>query len=420
MVARINSGKSIAKALNYNEKKVQRSEAECLHAANFLKDVDQLNFYDKIKHFERLTSLNRRTATNTLHISLNFDPSEKLSNDTLKEIATEYMDQIGFGEQPYIVYSHHDSGHPHIHIVSTNIQSDENRITLHNLGCGKSEIARKEIEIKFGLIKAESRKQNIHEKQTKLSPLKLSGTNRQIKNGITNVLRQILDQYRYTSLPELNAVLGLYSIMADRCDKSSETYKMKGLYYRVLDTKGNKVGTPIKASLFYMKPTLSFLEKKFEENFKYRLKHAKALRVAIDFALLKKTKVSIEALVSQLKPDGIDIVLRRGKENMIYGITYIDHRTKCVFNGSDLGKQYSAAGILEHCNGSGEKENTNLPAQVPAQVSIISTDYQNNSKNTFPLQLEFQTGLTEAEMNKEGIPYPLRKGRKRQRKKVNK
>jgi hypothetical protein len=34
---------------------------------------------------------------------------------------------------------------------------------------------------------------------------------------------------------------------------------------------------------------------------------------------------------------------------IIYGITYVDHHKKCVFNGSDLGKQYSAAGIQQRC-----------------------------------------------------------------------
>jgi 1,4-alpha-glucan branching enzyme len=47
-------------------------------------------------------------------------------------------------------------------------------------------------------------------------------------------------------------------------------------------------------------------------------------------------------------------VLRQNKEGIIFGITFIDHQTKCVFNGSDLGKQYSAAAILERC----EQKNT--------------------------------------------------------------
>jgi len=87
MVARINTGKSISKALNYNEKKVQQNDAKLLLAHNFIKDPDQLTFYDKLRSFEKLTSLNERKVTNTLHVSLNFDPSESLPDEKLAAIA---------------------------------------------------------------------------------------------------------------------------------------------------------------------------------------------------------------------------------------------------------------------------------------------------------------------------------------------
>lgn len=75
MVARINTGKSISKALNYNEQKVLQGKAECILASGFIKDIHQLNFYDKQHHFERLTSLNEKASVNTLHVSLNFGSS---------------------------------------------------------------------------------------------------------------------------------------------------------------------------------------------------------------------------------------------------------------------------------------------------------------------------------------------------------
>src|SRR5450755_3478120 len=155
MVARINTSKSISKALNYNEAKMKAGTAELLFASGFIKNTEKLNFYDKIRQFERYISLNEKAQTNTLHISLNFDRSDNLSKEKLTFIAEHYMEAIGFGHQPFLVYQHFDSGHPHIHIVSTNIQKDGNRISVHNLGRNQSEAARKEIEIKFGLIKAE-------------------------------------------------------------------------------------------------------------------------------------------------------------------------------------------------------------------------------------------------------------------------
>ena len=65
MVARINTSKSILKALNYNEQKVKNGKAECIHASGFIKDNNELNFYDKLSHFESYISLNKRVSYNT-------------------------------------------------------------------------------------------------------------------------------------------------------------------------------------------------------------------------------------------------------------------------------------------------------------------------------------------------------------------
>lgn len=101
MVARVTIPHSISRALNYNEKKVQEEKAECIYAHNFLKEADHLNFYEKLQRFQQLISLNDRATTNTIHISLNFDPSENLGKEKLIEIATVYMQKIGFGNQPF-------------------------------------------------------------------------------------------------------------------------------------------------------------------------------------------------------------------------------------------------------------------------------------------------------------------------------
>jgi hypothetical protein len=68
MVAKIATLNSIPNALNYSKQKLQEGQAELLYAGNYLKNVEQLNFYNKLKRFSRLISLNERTKTNTLHV----------------------------------------------------------------------------------------------------------------------------------------------------------------------------------------------------------------------------------------------------------------------------------------------------------------------------------------------------------------
>ncbi len=404
--------------LNYNEHKVREKEAEILLAQNFFKDVSQLSFSDKTKHFERFTSLNERTTTNTLHVSLNFDVSEKLSNDQLTEVAKTYMDKIGFGEQPYLVYRHHDAGHPHIHIVSTNIQHDGNRLSMHNIGRNQSEKARVEIENEFGLVKAQEKKMDDRIKLVPVSAQKVAYGKASTKRAISNVLGLVINQYKYSSLPELNAILKLYHVQADRGEKDSLMNEKGGLVYQVLDNNGKPISPPLKASSFYMKPTLKNLEQRFVENEKLKLPFAKRIKSAIDFALLKKLSGEMEQLVNALAKENISVVLRQNNEGVIYGITYVDHKTKCVFNGSDIGKTYSAKAILERVavagsspgvvSVAGEKKNTRQVEEVTHDATVSRSQ---------PSELSLSKEDRSTAVMVDYVPWQLKKKKRGKKKK---
>ena len=378
MVARINTSKSISKALNYNEQKVLLGKAELLSASGFIKDADKLNFYDKIAHFERHISLNERATTNTLHLSLNFDPSDKLTNEKMKDIAETYMDKIGFGNQPYLIYRHQDAGHPHLHIVSTNIEKDGKRISMHNLGKDLSEKARKSIEIDFNLVKASDKNIRLDTRLLPVNAQKVNYGKSETKQAISIVLAAITNSYKYTSLSQLNAVLKLYNVKADRGSEDSRMYKKKGLTFRVLDEAGRPIGTPIKASVFYMKPTLPYLEKMFIQNETLKSTHLKKVQTSICW-ILKSPPSGMEAFIKALEKEQISTVLWKGKAGDVYGITYIDHKTKCVFNGSELGKEYSAKVIMEKCQpdltlNPIQPNILKQPAHLPKQLNIESMD----------------------------------------------
>ncbi|HRP43241.1 MAG TPA: relaxase/mobilization nuclease domain-containing protein [Ginsengibacter sp.] len=349
MVAVIKTGHSIHRIFNYNENKVKEGVAKCIGAENFPLNADEMSPKIKLGFLLRRMKLNENVKRNSVHISLNFDPSEShISREKLMEIAKVYMQKIGFGEQPYLVYQHYDAGHPHIHLVTTNIQANGKRIDLHHLGIRKSEPARKEIEKTFGLVVAQGR-------QTKqpfeLEPVIMSKIHYgklQSKKAIRNVLDGILNTYKYTSLPELNAVLRRYNVLADRGSQDSRIFKGGGLIYRILDEEGKPVGVPIKASDFYNKPTLKFLEGRYDLNNTKRQPFKARVKNVIDQALAGK-KPALDEFIKQLEKKGIHTALRQNDAGLIYGITYVDHQTKCVFNGSALGKRYSAKAIQERC-----------------------------------------------------------------------
>ncbi len=344
MVAKITIPKSIEAALNYNEKKVQKGNAVCLHAANYLNEVKNINFYQKLNGFEIRNSLNERATTKTLHVSLNFDPSEKIANDKLLKIAELYMDKIGFGEQPFLIYKHEDAGHPHIHIVSTTIKEDGSRINTHNIGRNQSEKARKEIEKFYGLIKAEKQQQLMMPGIKPVDIPKAIYGKDETKRCISNVVGSVFSQYKFTSLPEYNAALKQFNVIADRGKEDGRIYKNHGLVYRILDTDGNKVGVPIKASTIGCKPILDNLEKKFVANEPLRESLKQRTKNAIDVCL-QSSPDNMKNLLTALEQKQIYTVLRQNSEGRLYGITFVDNQNKGVFNGSDLGKGYSAAAL---------------------------------------------------------------------------
>jgi hypothetical protein len=171
-------------------------------------------------------------------------------------------------------------------------------------------------------------------------------------NGIINV---VTEQYKFSSLAQFNAVLGLYNIVADTGADGSRIKKHEGLVFRVLDEQGNKVGVPIKASDFASKPTLRNLRGKFEQNKLARETSKIRLKNAIDMALLN-SKLDLQGLIEALRGKGIDLVIRRSADGQVFGMTYVDHAQKTVFNGSELGKVYSAKAILERCPHLGANE----------------------------------------------------------------
>ncbi|MCS4165144.1 relaxase/mobilization nuclease domain-containing protein [Sphingobacterium sp. BIGb0116] len=345
MVARIKCSTSIRKPFHYNDNKVKQGYACLLAAENMLLEVDT-HPDNAVLLLEKQVALRPDVKVNSVHISLNFSPDEELSNEQMAQIARDYMEGIGFGNQPYLLYRHFDSGHPHCHIVTTNIGLDKSRISLHQIGKLKSEPVRKELENRYGLIKAEQQ----NTKTLTINPLDASKViygKVATKQAISKVLNAVIPVYKYSSLAELNAVLGLYNVRAEQGNNGSRIEQNKGLVYRVLDHDGQCKGVPIKASLFADKPTLPNLERRFLANDVARSKYKDSLKIKIDVTLKFKNCSSLKVFQDHLKSQDIRLVTRVNEHGAIYGLTYIDLKSKTVFNGSTLGKEFSAKAIME-------------------------------------------------------------------------
>ncbi|GAA4203273.1 conjugal transfer protein MobB [Pedobacter jeongneungensis] len=342
MVAKIISGKSIRGILHYNENKVNQGEAYLLLASGFAGETDKMDFSQKLNRFKHLTDLNAKVKTNALHISLNFHLDDQPGDEKLQQISLDYMEQIGIGDQPFLVYRHLDSAHPHIHIVTTNIQRDGTRLDLHDIGKKRSEPARKALEIKYGLIRAEGQQSQIREKLERLTY-----GERPTKSAIANIVTRVLQEYAYSSFADYKTLLEHFGVLADRGNPESEMFKKNGLQYFALDVAGKPKGVPIKASSIYRKPTMASLEKRYEKNAVKKKASRQEFKKILDSVLVKPRACSMESFSKTLNKQQISTIFRKSEAGNLYGITYIDHRQKIIFNGSELGKAYSAKAITE-------------------------------------------------------------------------
>ncbi|HLP38946.1 relaxase/mobilization nuclease domain-containing protein [Lacibacter sp.] len=419
MVAKITIPRSIEAALNYNEKKVQKGSAVCLQAVNYLQESGEINFYQKLAGFEQRNSLNERAMTKTLHVSLNFDPSENHHENKLLQIAADYMHKIGFGGQPYLVYKHEDAGHPHIHIVSTTIKADGSRINTHNIGRNQSEKARKEIEATYGLVRAE-RQQHLRSLPIKpLDAVKVIYGKSEIHRGIANVVAAVFNNYKFCSLPEFNAALKQFNVVADRGKEEGRIYKNRGLIYRVLDASGNKTGVPIKASSIGCKPTLDNLGKKIKAN-EAAKESLKPFVKAKLVECLAQSPSTVHQLTELLRQKNIYTLLRQNAEGRLYGITFVDNQNKCVFNGSELGKGYSVAAIqskLATPSVKNAEKTIDVDNSKTSGEEIRMGKSQEKSVTIFPSKDNLLNILITPDQQSGNTPYSLlKKKRKKKRK----
>ncbi|ALL06290.1 relaxase [Pedobacter sp. PACM 27299] len=385
MVAKIKIGKSIGGILHYNENKVIEGVAKLILASGFAGEVENMDFEHKLKRFEHLTTLKPSIKTNALHISLNFHSSENIDDTKMQDIAIAYMESIGFGDQPFLVYRHNDAAHPHIHIATTSIQRNGEPIKTHNIGRLVSEPARKKIEKDFDLVIAENK---MFSPEPSIKPIDqsiITYGRLPTKKSINNVLSTVIGSYKYTSLAELNAVLKQFNVVADRGGEETEMYKKKGLIYSIIDEHGKKIGIPIKSSSFYSKPTLQNLEKRYEKNSELRkpLKHDLLKR--INKVLESYQSITKNTLIIELKKVGVNLILRTNEQGRIYGTTFVDHINKTVFNGSDLGKLYSA-NILSQLISTNDTIKTYLVPLNRQNGYLKSNTDQQFKARLFPIQ----------------------------------
>ena len=336
MIAKISATENLGGALGYNFKKVEKEEANILFSQGLYQNKEgTYTMAEVFADMEALIPEKCRTKKMVFHCSLNPHPDEKLSDETLMQIAKEYMEALGYGKQPYIVFKHNDIAREHIHIVSLRVDSRGRKIN-DKFEKRRSKQITDSLERKFGLIPSSK----VTEKAVAETP-KVDIGKGNIKEQVASVVRMVLGHYRFCSLGELNAILSAYNLAVEEIKTEFRGKKYDGLVYVPTDDKGGKISTPINASDIGRGVGYTAVQNRMQKS-----KQAiKPLISIIRYKVLQTMRTSPNTekeLRQRLEEQGLRVAIRKNDNGRIYGITFIDDEQGVAFNGSRLGKGYAA------------------------------------------------------------------------------
>ena len=340
MVANIRSGSSPGGALYYNKEKVDRDEAEILYWQKMLEPFDKHGRMDVDACMESCRpylEANCRTTNTVFHVSLNPSPEDKLTDEQLREIANEYMQKMGYGNQPYIVFKHKDIDREHLHVVSLRIDENGRKLS-HDYEARRSMDILRSLEQKYGLHPSVK-----GQEQTDREGLrKVNYPEGNVKQQVSSVVRSCLRNYKCSSYGELRTLLEQFNVSVEERTGTIDGRNYAGIVYGAMTEDGYGVGTPFKSSKIGKDVGYRALQKYYEKS-KCQLKEEGALdrlRQCVRDAMSPyNTRDEFRRL---LKADNIDAIFRINPVGRIYGVTFIDHKAGIVANGSLLGKEFSA------------------------------------------------------------------------------
>ena len=336
MIAKISATENLGGALGYNFKKVQHNEASVLCVNELREGFDGTYRIDKVlRDMQALIPEKCRTKKTVFHCSLNPHPDEKLSDEQLTQIAKEYMEALGYGKQPYIVFKHNDIAREHIHIVSLRIDGEGKKIN-DKFEKRRSKQITDALERKFGLIPSSK----ISE-MTVPEPPMVNFSKGNIKEQVASALRMVLKHYRFCSLGELNAILSKYNLAVEEVKTEFRGKKYDGLVYVPTDDKGGKVSTPIHASDIGRGVGYTAVQNRMQKSKQAIKPLIPAVRNRVLQVMCTSPRTA-EEFRQRLEEQGLRVFIRKNESGRIYGITFIDDKEGIALNGSRLGKGYSA------------------------------------------------------------------------------
>ena len=299
--------------IQYNDKKIDKGKGELMLMKNFPSFINESSSKEDVKSYLASVSINEKVKKPQFHAALSTKFREH-SKEELTKIAENFMDEMGYGNQPFIVVFHNDTENNHVHIVSTRVDKQTGKKINDSYEKLKSQRAlAKVMEKIYGISNVENINKLLSYRINSLKQLELLLE----RNGF-RLAQNKEDETRFDILKNgvWEKTISGNQIVFDNKKNENRTKQIKAILSKYKDLCSNKV---FKVQDFRKQEAMLPEERQNEET---------EPKIEFESELQKKLKETF----------GIDILFHHKDGFRPFGYSLIDNRTGTVYKGSEIMK----------------------------------------------------------------------------------
>ena len=311
---------SVSVTVGYNEQKVSEGTASVTYCSN----IEDRN--DPMKTFRQYENASIRTEKMSFHASINPAVGEKLDQEKMIEFVKEYMEGMGYGDQPYILYRHNDIDREHYHIVSVRVDKNGKKINDSFEGRRSTRLLR-ELAKKYGFTVGKS---NDFRKSDTIKVRCFDPSRHNYSGQIESLMKDVM-KYRFTTVNQFEAAmrsLGVEMVYKSRGGKTEINF------YGLDPITGKRCTGCIKGRSLDIPTYDQIIMQTLSQERPVGKEERQRTSKVVQFCFSKAT--SERHFRSLLGKFGISVEYSRSSEGRIFGATFIDHEQQCCFKASEL------------------------------------------------------------------------------------
>lgn len=289
-----------------------------------------------------------------VHLIVNWHPEEGMTENLARELVEVLMERVGLAYHSRIAYFHTDTALPHVHVLLKPTDINGGPTAFEEVKKNLKKVTQ-QLEREYDLRRThpnpdqevfqwadlqqdDIRIMNLPDKWYK------GKKDRSKKELFNNALSLTLGHYRFTTLEEFNAVLGLYGAKGVKGEPGN-------LYFVALNDAGKPAGMPLNPRQLSGRISMRILEHKMKLYNEDQAKEdaARRIRVQVDQGLVHSALQKMDFFLDYCRTKGLTLTLTSPKGDINPGIIYIvqsGSNNRWAIHEDSVGKDYRCQPLM--------------------------------------------------------------------------